>query len=188
MYDNPELRNTPIGVQPYVLVSPRLLMPPQRNLSMPLTKTPVYDAFWRFAAERQNIYMKRVQGLPRPWTDDPILDTYKFTNCYRASDRVSQYLIRNVIYRGDQSAKEVFFRTILFKMFNRIETWEWLNVELDEQLTEYDLPAGARPLCPPGTHPQQVSHLHLGLHDAVSAPRDGKHKVAGPSANPPDDV
>ena len=44
---------------------------------------------------------------------------YKFTNTYRASDRVSQYLIRNVIYEGAQSAEEVFFRTILFKLFNR---------------------------------------------------------------------
>ena len=35
-----------------------------------------------------------------PWTSDYILQTYKFTNTYRASDRVSQYLINNVIYTG----------------------------------------------------------------------------------------
>jgi len=52
--------------------------------------------------------------------------SYRFTNVYRASDRVSQYLIRRVIYEGDQSEEEVFFRTLLFKIFNRIETWEIL--------------------------------------------------------------
>ena len=56
----------------------------------------------------------------------PLLDRHKFTNAYRASDRVSQYLIRFVIYQGDQTPEEIFFRTILFKLFNKIETWELL--------------------------------------------------------------
>ena len=64
------------------------------------------------------------------WTDDPIIARHKFTNAYRASDRVSQYLIRNVIYEGSQSEPEVFFRVILFKLFNQIETWELLNSKL----------------------------------------------------------
>ena len=61
-----------------------------------------------------------------PWTEDPILRRYKFTNAYRASDRVSQYLIRNVIYAGDQNPRELFLRILIFKLFNRIETWERL--------------------------------------------------------------
>jgi hypothetical protein len=32
-----------------------------------------------------------------------------------------------VIYEGDQSEEEVFFRVLLFKLFNRIETWELLQ-------------------------------------------------------------
>ena len=64
----------------------------------PLKPTPVYDTYWRFAAERQRVFFRRLEGLPPPWTDDPILSAYKFTNAYRASDRVSQYLIRHVIY------------------------------------------------------------------------------------------
>lgn len=69
-------------------------------------------------------------GDPSPWTEDPVLREYKFTNPYRASDRVSQYLIRNVIYDGDQSSEELVFRTLVFKVFNRIETWELLRGEL----------------------------------------------------------
>ncbi len=33
---------------------------------------------------------------PFPWAEDSILRAYKFCNVYRATDRVSQYLIRDV--------------------------------------------------------------------------------------------
>lgn len=69
---------------------------------------------------------------PSPWTQDEILLKHKFTNAYRASDRVSQYLIRNVIYKGSQEPDELFFRIILFKTFNKIDTWELLVSALGE--------------------------------------------------------
>lgn len=92
-----------------------------------LKTTSVFDTYWRFAAERQEMFMRRVLGTMPPWTEDPILSVHRFTNAYRASDRVSQYLIRHVIYEGSQRAEELFFRTMLFKLFNRIETWESLS-------------------------------------------------------------
>lgn len=95
-----------------------------------LKTTPVFDTYWRFAWGRQEIFMRRVAGSTPPWTDDPILSGHRFTNVYRASDRVSQYLIRHVIYEGPQKPEEVFFRTILFKLFNKIETWESLQAKL----------------------------------------------------------
>lgn len=85
--------------------------------------TPVFDTYWRFAAKRQALFMKRVKGLPPPWTDDVVLASHRFTNAYRASDRVSQYLIRHVLYEGKQTGEEIFFRCLLFKIFNRTETW-----------------------------------------------------------------
>src|SRR5712675_2396071 len=67
-----------------------------------LAATPVFFAYWKFATERQNIFFRRLQGgMSQSYTSDPILLQYKFTNAYRASDRVSQYLIRHVIYRDD---------------------------------------------------------------------------------------
>ena len=95
----------------------------------PARVSEVYESYWRFAAERQAVFFRRARGEPRPWTADPVLAIYKFTNAYRASDRVSQYLIRHVIYRDDlpNSPSEVFFRIMLFKMFNKIETWERLE-------------------------------------------------------------
>ncbi len=61
-----------------------------------------------------------------------MLREFKFTNAYRILDRVSQYLVRNVAYAGAQTEEEVFFRTILFKLFNKIETWELLRQQIGE--------------------------------------------------------
>lgn len=104
------------------------------------TTTRVYDELWRLAGERQAIYFRRLASSPGPWTEDPILRRFKFTNAYRASDRTSQFLIRNVIYAGNQDPAEVFFRTILFRVFNRISTWELLHAQLqDVQSDTFDV-------------------------------------------------
>lgn len=87
----------------------------------------IYDLYWYFAAERQNIFYKKLNNEEAPWTDDEILQTYKFCNAYRASDRVSQYLIKNVIYNNkNYSYEDMIFRIILFKIFNKESTWEVL--------------------------------------------------------------
>ena len=95
--------------------------------SVPQT-TAVFDTYWRFAAKRQEIFFRRAMGCEKPWSDDEILQKHKFTNAYRASDRVSQFLIRHVIYPPDgqtpRDMEDTFFRTLLFKIFNRISTWE----------------------------------------------------------------
>jgi hypothetical protein len=97
-----------------------------------LRRTPVFDTYWRFAAVRHEIYQARVRGDAPPWTADSILASHRFTNCYRAADRVSQYLIGIVIYGGPQDPDEVLFRTLLFRFFNRISTWELLQSALGE--------------------------------------------------------
>ena len=87
----------------------------------------VYDLYWYFACERQNIFWKKLNGEKAPWTDDEILQTYKFCNSYRVNDRVSQYLLRNVIYNGKKySDEDMLFRILLFKLFNKESTWELL--------------------------------------------------------------
>ncbi|MCG7597156.1 nucleotide kinase domain-containing protein [Mycobacterium sp. PSTR-4-N] len=102
--------------------------------------TPVFDTYWRFAYERQAIYEARIGGKSAPWTTDPILANFRFTNCYRASDRVSQFVIQRIAYRGEQSADETTFRVLLFKFFNRISTWELLESQLGElRWNDFDL-------------------------------------------------
>lgn len=100
------------------------------GLGRVLKATPVFDTYWRFAAQRQALFMKRVLGAHSPWTTDPVLSSHRFTNAYRAADRVSQYLIRHVLYEGPQTSQEIFFRAILFKFFNRVGTWQTLSEAL----------------------------------------------------------
>ena len=109
------------------------VLPAHGDVALPdlgrLKPSAVYNTYWKFAAERQKVFFRRLEGSPPPWTQDQVIRAHKFTNAYRAADRVSQYLIRNVIYRPDlpDSNDEVVFRIFLFKLFNKIETWEMLE-------------------------------------------------------------
>lgn len=122
LFDQPpvSMGSTECGVGPHIFIP-----------GSPPVATTVFDTYWRFACERQNIFFKKISTPSRPpWTDDAILRKHKFTNAYRASDRVSQYLIKNVIYSEESWLRrpdEVFFRIILFKLFNKIQTWELLE-------------------------------------------------------------
>jgi len=101
----------------------------------------VYDLYWYFAFERQNIFWKKLNSEKAPWTDDEILQTYKFCNSYRVNDRVSQYLLKNVIYNGKKyNVEDMIFRILLFKLFNKESTWELLldNFE-DITLKTFDI-------------------------------------------------
>jgi len=101
---------------------------------MILTKTPpkkrqeVFDAYWKFAFERQEVFFKRLNGQQYPWTEDDIIKKHRFTNVYRATDRVSQFLIKEVIYSSDYDAKDLLFRILVFKTFNKIKTWRLLEM------------------------------------------------------------
>lgn len=89
----------------------------------------VLKYYFYFMQERMNMFWRKIEGQRhREWTLDPILKTFKFTNVYRATDRVSQYLIRDVIYKDLDlyTPKDVLLRIIVFKIFNKIETWEYL--------------------------------------------------------------
>lgn len=98
-----------------------------------LRPTPVYDTYWKFAAKRQEVFFNRLYDGDYPWTDDEIIQKYKFTNAYRASDRVSQYLIRNVIYENNYyTPEDQCFRILFFKLFNKIETWKYIKDAIGE--------------------------------------------------------
>jgi len=91
------------------------------------TPSKAFKSYWKFATERQNVFYRAVAKNQANRTTDKIIGTYKFTNAFRASDRVSQYLIKDVIYARKDSPEDTFFRILLFKLFNKIETWQLLE-------------------------------------------------------------
>lgn len=88
----------------------------------------VFRYYFYFIQERMNMFWRRCEGK-RVLTEDPILREYKFTNVYRACDRVSQYLLRNVIYNNVEkySPEDMLLRILIFKIFNKIETWKYIE-------------------------------------------------------------
>lgn len=91
-----------------------------------VTSSEVLRSYWTFATERQRVYHARLTGLPAPWTNDEVISRYRFTNAYRAADRVSQDLIR-VIYNGPQKPEDVLLRTLVYRFFNKPSTWAALE-------------------------------------------------------------
>ncbi|MUL82020.1 MULTISPECIES: nucleotide kinase domain-containing protein [unclassified Mycolicibacterium] len=94
---------------------------------------PGFDIYWRFAAERQKVYRRRLEGMTgSALTSDTVLRQHRFTNAYRASDRVSQFLITDVIYDKERNWVDTFARVLVFKVFNRIDTWQHLQACVTE--------------------------------------------------------
>lgn len=91
----------------------------------------VLASYWFLAAERQRVYHRRLTGVPGPWTEDPVLSKFRFTNAYRAADRVSQDLIR-IAYAGSQSPEDLVLRVLLYRFFNKPTTWEALESAFGE--------------------------------------------------------
>lgn len=89
------------------------------------TRTEALDVYWEFADTRLDIYRERIRSRRPVRAHDPVIAAHRFTNTFRACDRVSQYLITDVIYDGaERRFVDEFARTILFKLFNRLDTWE----------------------------------------------------------------
>lgn len=88
-----------------------------------------FQYYFYFMQERMKMFWRRCNDDCNGITNDPILREYKFTNVYRACDRVSQYLISHVVYKDlDRfTPRDVLLRILVFKIFNKIETWQYLE-------------------------------------------------------------
>jgi hypothetical protein len=110
----------------------------------PTPRRGIYELYWTFAARRQEVFERRLAGDAWPWTGDPILQTYKFCNVYRAADRVSQYMIANVAYANDAGDfADRAFQIIAFRTFSNIATWETVRSILGSAPRLRDLSSGA---------------------------------------------
>lgn len=83
------------------------------------------DQFFWLAREREGIRAAREQGKPKPWTNDPVLQRYRFCNVFREDDKTTRWFNEHVRFpmRNDDG---VALATVIFRFFNRIETGEVL--------------------------------------------------------------
>lgn len=81
--------------------------------------------FYHWIVEREKCRIGREQGLPKPWSDDPILQSYRFCNIRREDDTVTKWIHSNWIGGYDvepYSAKEMVLAMIVARTVNNIET------------------------------------------------------------------
>jgi hypothetical protein len=142
------------------------------------------------------VFERRVAGGPPPRTEDTILRRFKFCCVYRAADRVSQYMIRNVGYHGEPCRPEDrLFQIVAFRTFSRPETWETVRRSIGRYPALDDLASGqftaaleraravngglytaAFILCANNAYSQPAKHLnhvelwrHMFIEDRLSA-------------------
>lgn len=90
-----------------------------------VSKLSTMERFAYWVMERHSIFLKRKDGLPKPWTDDEVLQKFFFTNPFRENDKVTQWF-REKIRKPLADHKDVLFATIAFRWFNYIPTGEQL--------------------------------------------------------------
>lgn len=89
------------------------------------------DMFLYFIGERYKIHLRKdIHKKVAPWTKDRILKTYRFTNVRREHDRNTKWLIQNVSENTSLNKREKILNTILFRLFNKIETAELIGIPI----------------------------------------------------------
>lgn len=78
-----------------------------------------HEAFWYWINERHRIFLKRWRGDPKPWTDDPVLQNWKFCNPFRVNDKQTKLLMDNVILpHWNSDPALMLFNIYAFRAFN----------------------------------------------------------------------
>tara|TARA_R110001599_G_scaffold16081_1_gene66021 strand:+ start:294 stop:1226 length:933 start_codon:yes stop_codon:yes gene_type:complete len=80
------------------------------------------DRYCYWQTERENIRLqKEVSNLPSPWTNDLILQQYKFCQVFREDDRTTRWF-REHIRKPLAKNEDVLMATVIFRWFNHIDT------------------------------------------------------------------
>lgn len=74
-----------------------------------------------FMRERHSIYVKKESGVPKPWTNDPVLRAYRFCNVYRELDTQTKW-IYDCWGKPNKNDKDYWFACVVFRLTNWSET------------------------------------------------------------------
>lgn len=95
--------------------------------------------FYIFMKKRESIRLVKKTGAPWPWTDDPILQAYKFTNVKREHDRTTRWMREHFTGPNarENNRAEVLFNCAFFRYFG---TWEWAEAAGWQALHSFNKP------------------------------------------------
>ncbi len=73
-------------------------------------------------AKREKLRLVKASGAPWPWSDDRILNSYKFTNVKREHDRTTAWMRQNWTRPNENRPHgEIIFNCALFRYFGTVE-------------------------------------------------------------------
>lgn len=79
--------------------------------------------------ERESIRIKKEQGLPAPWSDNPVMQTVYFCNVNREDDKVTKWILENWTY--DKCPEYFTFAIIVARIFNSPSTLDRLGQPME---------------------------------------------------------
>lgn len=96
------------------------------------------DRFFQFMCKRERLRLRKEAGEPWPWSNDDILNTYKFTNVKREHDRTTRWMREHWTRPNEERpAGEIIFNCALFRYFGTTQFADavgWQRNWLPEQL------------------------------------------------------
>lgn len=134
--------------------------------------------FWTFVTERQNVFMKRfVDRLPPPWTADPILLNYKFTNVYRELDYGTVYLISEILQKTQYSFADRLFNVLVYRLFNKVETHQKLGFLFWDSYDPLDVGLKLKMIKESGERIFTNAFLTVGMKKAAKSIRNSSSEI-----------
>lgn len=95
-----------------------------------------YEDFFTYARLRESVRIKKAEGQPWPWCDDPVLRDNYFTNIRREHDKVTEWF-RECVRTDLSLSPDVLPATLLFRWFNRIDVGDTIFLKPGDAFNTY---------------------------------------------------
>ena len=79
------------------------------------------EDFYHIMLKREDLRIRKEAGASWPWSNDKILNEYKFTNVKREHDRTTKWMRKNWTRPNDHKPGVTLFNCALFRYFGTIE-------------------------------------------------------------------
>lgn len=76
--------------------------------------------FYTYARTRYQAKLNKDAGLPKPWTQDQVLQQFRFCNVHREDDTVTKWIRKHVTH--ERYGSKLLGAMVIARWFNRIET------------------------------------------------------------------
>lgn len=84
---------------------------------------------YNFIKRRYVVHLRKdVLKKDPPWTNDPVLKDFRFTNIRREHDRETKWVIEHITSNPELSYEDKLLNVILFRLYNKHETAELISM------------------------------------------------------------